>query len=283
MPTALVSAETLVGALGDPSLCLLDCRYDLKDPGAGRAAYAAGHLPGAVYADLGRDLAGPHTAGGGRHPLPEPRELAERLGAWGIDGGVSVVAYDDSAGLYAARAWWLLRAMGHGDVRVLDGGLAAWRTAGGPLVDTPSTPRARRFRWDGRPLPGLSIDEVARRLADGTITLVDVRAAERFEGRTEPLDPVAGHVPGAVNLPQSLSLRPDGRFRSPEELRQLFDAPSWASRHAEIVCMCGSGVTACHTLLAMEIAGRPGGRLYAGSWSEWCRAPGRGVATGPAT
>jgi len=282
MYATLISAADLAARTGDPNWRILDCRYSLQSPEAGAAQYAAGHLPGAAYVDLEHDLSGPRSASSGRHPLPDAATLVQRLGALGIDERVQVVAYDASAGLFAARAWWLLRALGHRAVAVLDGGLAAW-TDGGGMLTTQSELRApRRFPWDGRPLPGVSADEVATGLATRTLALIDVRAAERFEGRVEPLDPVAGHVPGATNLPQSLSLQTDGRFRSAAELNALFAARTGATSPQDIVCMCGSGVTACHTLLAMEVAGRTGGRLYAGSWSEWCRDPSRPIAIGPA-
>ena len=282
MYATLISAAELAAHAADPNWCILDCRYNLQEPGAGAAQYTAGHVPGAAYVDLAHDLSGPRSPTSGRHPLPDPATLVQRLGALGIDERVQVVAYDASAGLYAARAWWLLRALGHQAVAVLDGGLPAWSAAGGTLSAQSVLRAPRRFPWDGRPLPGLSADEVAAGLAAGTLSLIDVRAADRFEGRVEPFDPVAGHVPGAINLPQSLTLQADGRFRSAAQLDELFDERTGARPTGDIVCMCGSGVTACHTLLAMEVAGRRGARLYAGSWSEWCRDPSRPVATGPA-
>ena len=281
MPTSLVSPSELAAHLADPDWCVLDCRFSLQDPAAGAADYAQGHIPGAAYVSLDADLSGPRTASSGRHPLPDPALLAQRLGALGIGEQTQVVAYDASAGLFAARAWWLLRALGHTQVAVLDGGLQAWRAGGGALA-TESAPRpARLFRWHGQPLGGLTAADVAGGLVGDRLRLIDVRAAERFEGRSEPLDPVAGHVPGAINLPHTLALDADGRFRSAQALRELFAAQAAAAPGA-IVCMCGSGVTACHTLLALEVAGLPGARLYAGSWSEWCRDPTRPIATGPA-
>ena len=282
MYATLITVAELAPVLGHADWCVLDCRYDLAQPDAGAAQYAAGHIPGASYVDLARDLSGPRTPASGRHPLPEAAALVQRLGALGIDEHVQVVAYDASAGLYASRAWWLLRALGHGAVAVLDGGLPAWLQAGGSLSTQPVLRAPRRFPWAGQALAHRTADDVAAGLAARTISLVDVRSAERFEGRSEPLDPVAGHIPGACNLPQSRSLAADGRFLDPVALGALFAAQPALRRPEEVVCMCGSGVTACHTLLAMEVAGLPGGRLYPGSWSEWCRDPARPVATGPA-
>lgn len=278
----LVTAAELAEHAADPDWCVVDCRYDLKDPSAGRTEYAAGHIPGAAYLDLADDLSAPRTATSGRHPLPAAADLAQRFADLGIDARVQVVAYDASQGLYAARAWWLLRAMGHRAAAVLDGGLPAWQAQGGALVRDVPVRAARAFPWHGGELPGLTATDVARELDAGRICLLDVRAAERFEGRVEPLDPVAGHVPGARNLPHSASLDPDGRFRSAEDLRAWFTSRTDHAPPPSIVCMCGSGVTACHTLLALERAGLNGARLYAGSWSEWCRDPSRPVATGPA-
>lgn len=282
MYATLISAAELAPELGNPDWCILDCRYDLQAADAGAAAYAGGHIPGAAYVDLARDLSAPRTTRSGRHPLPDAANLVQRLGALGIDERVQVVAYDATAGLYAARAWWLLRALGHRSVAVLDGGLPAWLAAGGAMSTQPVLRAPRRFPWQGQPLGGLQIDEVAMGLSSHSISLVDVRAAERYQGRSEPLDPVAGHVPGAVNLPQSLSLGADGRFKTPAELRAMFAANPALGRPEQVVCMCGSGVTACHTLLALEVAGLTGARLYPGSWSEWCRDPARPVATGSA-
>ena len=280
MYTTIVSAADLLTHLGEPGWRLFDCRFSLQAPEAGAAAFATAHIPGAQYLDLDRDLSGPRSARSGRHPLPAPERLAARLGELGAGSGDQVVLYDDSAGLFAARAWWLLRALGYASVAVLDGGLTAWRAVGGPLTAELEAPTARRAGPVAVVLPALNADDVARGLERGQLTVFDVRAAERYAGRTEPLDPVAGHVPGARNLPHDLALDGTGRFRGRAALHSLFSAQLGLTPPDQVAFMCGSGVTACHALLAMEIAGLPGAHLYAGSWSEWCRDPTRPVATG---
>lgn len=276
----LVDTATLAARIGDPSCRIVDCRFDLADPDAGAAAFARGHIPGAVYAHLERDLSGPRTPWSGRHPLPEPEQLAATFGAFGIDTGTEVVGYDESGGIYAARLWWLLRWLGHRNVAVLDGGLAAWRAARLPLSAEPAVIAPREFRAVPDDDAHVSADDVASLLARNACVLLDARAAERFEGRVEPLDPKAGHVPGARNHPYSRNLAPDGRFLGAAALRALFAPLLGSAPPVAVVSMCGSGVTACHTLLALEIAGLRGARLYPGSWSEWCRDPGRRIATG---
>lgn len=282
MYTTLVSVEQLAAHLSDSDWRLLDCRFSLAAPLAGAGEYAAGHIPGAAYLNLDEDLSGPRTPHSGRHPLPDPKRFAARLGELGIDSSVQVVAYDDASGMFAARAWWLTRELGHRAVAVLDGGIGAWRSAGGTLSTRSAPPAPRVFSAGRTGFSGLSPAEVAEGLAAGRIRLLDVRAAERFEGRTEPLDRVAGHVPGARNLPYTLNLDRAGGFLEPAQLRELFTAQAAIGDPGAVVCMCGSGVTACHTLLALEVAGLPGARLYPGSWSEWCADPSRPVATGPA-
>jgi thiosulfate/3-mercaptopyruvate sulfurtransferase len=279
----LVDTATLAARTGDPSCRIIDCRFELADPDAGAAAFARGHIPGALYAHLDRELAGPRTPWSGRHPLPDPEQLAATLGAFGIDAGTQVVAYDESGGIYAARLWWLLRWLGHRRVAVLDGGLAAWRAERRPLSAEPAVVTPREFRAVADDDAHVSADDVAALLARGDCVLLDARATERFEGRLEPLDPRAGHVPGARSHPFSRNLGPDGRFLDAAALRALFSALLGSAPAAAVVSMCGSGVTACHTLLALEIAGFSGARLYPGSWSEWCRDPGRRIATGPET
>jgi thiosulfate/3-mercaptopyruvate sulfurtransferase len=279
--TALIEPRTLADHLADPGWRVVDCRFDLANPAAGEAAYAAGHVPGAVYAHLDRDLSAPRTERSGRHPLPSVAEAAATFGRLGIDGRVQVVAYDDSAGMYAARLWWWLRALGHARVAVLDGGLTAWRAAGLPLSTAPAAVAPRTFVPRPEPRVAVDADELAGLLEGNACVLLDARAPERYEGRTEPLDPKAGHVPGARNHPYLRNLGPDGRFLPPDALRERLLARLGGRRPTEVVSMCGSGVTACHTLLALEVAGLPGARLYPGSWSEWCRDPARPVATGP--
>jgi thiosulfate/3-mercaptopyruvate sulfurtransferase len=277
----LISAADLARALAGPTPPrLLDCRFDLADTAAGRATWAAGHLPGAMYAHLDDDLSGPKRGADGRfrgrHPLPDRERLAATLGAWGIGPTTAVVAYDAQGGMYAARAWWLLRWMGHADVAVLDGGVAAWTAAGGPLVtDAPALDACAPYPATPAALPTLDVDALQAGLS--RLRLVDARAAERFRGDAEPLDRVAGHVPGAANRFFKDNLAPDGRFKAPETLRA-----EWAALAAggALVHYCGSGVTACHNLLAAAHAGLGDGTLYPGSWSEWCDDPARPCARG---
>ena len=275
--TTLVSAGELAARLGDPDWLVADCRFDLGDRGAGVRAWQAAHIPGAIHADLERDLSVPVTPTSGRHPLPPIDEFAAILSRWGVTGGTQVIAYDAGNSAYAARLWWMLRYVGHDAVAVLDGGFAAWLAEGHPVSDAAVTRRPARFV--ARPRPEMLCDAagVATALARGGL-VVDVRAAERFAGKVEPLDTVAGHVPGAVNLPFLLNLDASLRFRPQAELARSWRAGTGMTDGSGLVCMCGSGVTACQGLLALEIAGLPGGRLYAGSWSEWIRDPARPVA-----
>jgi thiosulfate/3-mercaptopyruvate sulfurtransferase len=278
----LIDAGELVGRLDDPALRIVDARFDLADPAAGRGAYERSHLPGAIHLDLEDDLSAPvrPDGRGGRHPLPTPEALAARLGELGIGDAHEVVAYDDAGGAFAARVWWLLRWLGHDRVRVLDGGLAAWRAAGGP--ETAARPDLPPARLTARPDPALVVDadDVLAHLEDADRLLVDARAPERYRGEEEPIDPRAGHVPGALNLPFAGNLDADGRFLPQEALRARF-APLRGA--GEVVVYCGSGVTAAHDLLAIEEAGLGLARLYAGAWSDWCRREGLPVETGAAT
>lgn len=275
--TTLVAPEALAARLGDPALRVFDCRFALMDTSAGERDWRAGHVPGAYYAHLDRDLSGPHSPGAGRHPWPAADAFAQWASAHGIAPGVQVVAYDAADGAFAARLWALLRMAGHEDVAVLDGGLAAWAAAGLP-VDAETLPL---------PLPSVFIpgtgaarlrdaQAVQSHLADGGV-LLDARAPERFRGEVEPIDRVAGHVPGARDRPYALNLR-DGRFKPAAELADEFAA--LAPTPDAVVVMCGSGVTACHHLVAMAHAGLPGAALYTGSWSGWVEDPARPVATG---
>jgi thiosulfate/3-mercaptopyruvate sulfurtransferase len=283
----LIGATELMDLLArDTPVVLLDCSFDLVDPDAGTRAYAEGHLPGARYAHLDRDLSGPKSPAGprspaftGRHPLPERAAFAACCGRLGITPGVQVVAYDGQGGPYAARAWWLLRWLGHAPVAVLDGGKAAWAAAGGPLVTETPPPPSTTAPYPAAPVPAMAVVEAAMLMAEPERwQVVDARAGARFRGEVEPLDPVAGHIPGAASRFFQDNLGVDGRFRPAAELHAAF-APL-AADPARIVHQCGSGVTACHNLLAMAHAGLEGSALYPGSWSEWCADPARPVARG---
>lgn len=282
--TTLISAEDLAHHVANPSWVVLDCRHDLAAPHAGRAAYEAGHIPGAQFADLETDLSdkspGPHGEFRGRHPLPERTAFVETLRRWGVNHGSQVVAYDAHGGMFAARLWWMLRWVGHEAVAVLDGGLPAWQALGQPL----STEPAQRPRGNVEPHAPLgrtvSADEVLANLRQPVFTVVDARAPDRFRGENETLDPVGGHIPGARNRFFKDNLQADGRFKSAAQLAEEFGALVLQPDAA--VMQCGSGVTACHNLLAMEVAGLGGAALYPGSWSEWCSDRSRPMAVGAA-
>jgi thiosulfate/3-mercaptopyruvate sulfurtransferase len=274
----LIEPQELAPLIGRDDTVVIDCRHDLAQPEWGQAAYREGHIPDALFAHLDHDLYGPLSAQSGRHPLPATSALSAVASRWGIDAGVQVVAYDAREGAVAARLWWLLKYLGHETVAVLNGGLAAWCAAGLPLAcDTPQRePRIFRARPD--PNRVAQTHDIQGALERGTIALVDARSAERFAGRNETLDPVAGHVPGACNHPFASNLDANGRFLPAARLRELWQATLADAPADQVVCMCGSGVTACHNLLALELAGLRGARLYAGSWSEWLRDPARPVA-----
>jgi thiosulfate/3-mercaptopyruvate sulfurtransferase len=274
----LIDVDSLQGLLGKPQVAILDCRFDLMNPEAGRQAYLSGHIPGARHADLNRDLSAPITAGSGRHPLPAPKAFADRLGQLGVGNDTQVVAYDDVNGSFAARAWWMLRWLGHTSVAVLDGGFKAWTAKGGALRSGASDAASAHFspRIDSR--AWLSTDDVVAALRNPEAVLVDARSPERFAGTVEPIDPVAGHVPGAVNHPFTSNLDAAGRFLAAAELERRWVERLAGKQPRNLVAMCGSGVTACHNLLALEVAGLTGAKLYAGSWSEWIRDPRRPVA-----
>ena len=275
---ALVQPEAVAAELGSADVVVVDCRFSLADPDAGARAYRQAHIPGARYAHLDHDLSGPAGPGRGRHPWPEADAFTRRLCAWGISPRSRVVAYDAGDGAFAARLWCLLRMLGHDTVAVLDGGWARWTALGLPadaaLPDPAPAPYAGRF--DGPRL--LDADAAMRHVESGGV-LVDARAPERFRGELEPIDAVAGHVPGAVNRPYTSNLE-DGRFKSSERLREEFGALLGGRGADALVAMCGSGVTACHHLLAMEHAGLAGAGLFTGSWSGWISDPARPVATG---
>ncbi|NLP60057.1 sulfurtransferase [Paraburkholderia sacchari] len=280
--TTLISAgnlhERLTAAPG--SVLVFDCRFDLANPAAGETAYAAGHLPGARYLHLDRDLSGPKTGKNGRHPLPDRASLVATLMSWGLNAGQQVVAYDAQGGMYAARLWWLLRWLGHDSVAVLDGGLQAWEAAGFPLSkDVPAAAQGT-FKASAPLQVTVDAQAIERNLSTHELTVVDARAADRYRGENETIDPVGGHIPGALNRFFKDNLSDDGRFKSAHTLRDEFTALLPGKTPEHVVLQCGSGVTACHNALAMEIAGMHGAALYAGSWSEWCSDPSRPVATG---
>jgi thiosulfate/3-mercaptopyruvate sulfurtransferase len=288
--TTLITPAALALHLDDddPAYAIVDCRFKLDDVEWGHREYSAAHIPGAVYADLAHDLSGPKSGTNGRHPLPDPETLARTFSRLGMASGVQVVAYDQDNGMFASRLWWLLRWLGHEAAAVLDGGFAKWKAEGRP---TRSGDEARAPRdFTGSPRTGMTVDvnEVARLVATGGAShgadagalLVDARAPERYRGDIEPLDKVAGHIPGAVNHFFQGNLDAAGTLRSPEDLRGRFKESVGDVRPEQIVCYCGSGVTACHNLLALEHAGLTGAKLYAGSWSEWSSDPSRPVERG---
>jgi thiosulfate/3-mercaptopyruvate sulfurtransferase len=280
MNTTLVNVSELKAHLSDPGWCVLDCRHDLIDVELGRRQYAQGHIPGAQFAGIDDDLSGPKTGTNGRHPLPDRGQLAAKFGAWGIGNDTQVVAYDASGGQFAVRLWWLARWLGHDKVAVLDGGWPLWLAETG-LAGTEAATRPPRRFVPGDSLEGVvSAHDLQRLLADRSALLVDARAPERYEGRVEPIDPVAGHIPGAVNRFWQANLA-DGRFKPAAQLRAEYQQLLAGRSPAQVVAQCGSGVTACHHLLAMHVAGLSGARLYAGSWSEWIADPSRPVAKGP--
>jgi thiosulfate/3-mercaptopyruvate sulfurtransferase len=254
-------------ARGEPDWAVVDCRFYLVDPSKGEAEYESEHLPGAVYAHLDRDLAGPRTGKNGRHPLPSVEVMTERFSRWGIDERVQVVAYDTSQGQMAARLWWMLRYLGHDAAAVLDGGLQSWKSAGLPLESGKVRREPRRFTPRARPSMKIDVETLERERAGHL--LIDARAPERFRGEVEPYDPVKGRIPGARNHPTASSLAADGRFLPPEELRARFQSILGSRPIDSVVSYCGSGVTACHNLLAMDVAGLRGAQLFPGSWSEW--------------
>lgn len=281
MPTTLISAAELATHLEDPKWVIVDCRFDLARPASGREGYAAGHIPGARYAHLDEDLSSKITPQSGRHPLPDANALATTLGAWGIDNNTQVVAYDGGNGAYAARLWWLMRWLGAERIAVLDGGFKAWTDAGLPVTTALPTVMAARFAQVLQNAMLLDAAAVGQRATDPSWRVLDARAPERYAGAVEPLDTKAGHVPGAHNYPFTSNLSADGRFLPAAQLKAQLEQSLGGVPADHAIMMCGSGVTACHNLLALEVAGLKGARLYAGSWSEWIRDPARPIAAGP--
>lgn len=281
MSELLVGAGEIAAHLDDPSWRIFDCRHDLKQTEYGITAYRRGHIPGALFLHLDRDLSGVANGKNGRHPLPDVAVFGEKMAQCGVGPGSQVVAYDNEGGIFASRLWWLLRWLGHERVAVLDGGLAGWKRARLPLEE--QTPVAPRARFETHPGSSNQVDAdfVLAHLGSEEMLLVDARSPERFRGENETLDPVGGHIPGAINRFYFDNLDDDGCFFKPAaELAAEFKALLAGRDPRRVVQQCGSGVTACHNLLAMEIAGLSGSRLYAGSWSEWCADSSRPVAKG---
>jgi thiosulfate/3-mercaptopyruvate sulfurtransferase len=287
MYTTLIEPAALAAHLEDPSWVVIDCRHDLMNLAAGREAYAAGHIPGAVFADMETGLSGEKRGADGafrgRHPLPDRDAFIELLRTWGVNSNSQVVAYDAHGGMFASRLWWMLRWVGHDAVAVLDGGLPAWQSAQLPVTSDAPAPRARGTIALRESLVttvdvGQVLKSVEQRVEHGGFTIIDARAPDRFRGENETIDPVGGHIPFATNRFFKDNLQPDGRFKTPEQLKTELGAALGDAKNA--ISQCGSGVTACHNLLALEVAGMPGAALYPGSWSEWCADPARPVATG---
>jgi len=278
--THIISAVDLHSRLENSDWVIVDCRFDLAQPGWGFQNYLYGHIPGAVYAHLDYDLSGPHTAINGRHPLPEPESFRETLGRFGIDRSKQVVVYDTTSGSYAARLWWLLKYYGHERVAVLDGGLERWKHLNLPIEYGSHTNKAVVFSGAPDPRMVVTTGEVQVISAQHSVPLIDARAPERFRGELETIDPVAGHIPNAINRYHGLNLDRNGLFKPESSLREDFEALLAGSSAEKAVVYCGSGVTSAHHLVAMALAGLPMARLYVGSWSEWIRDPDRPVVRG---
>ena len=281
MAAILVTGEELSQHLDDPRWVVFDTRHDLMNPAKGRDAYAAGHIPGAYFLHLDDDLSAPKTGANGRHPLPDAATFARKINAAGVRPDSRVVVYDDAGGCFAVRLWWMLRWLGLADVALLDGGFPLWLKEGRPV--STQAPKPREGAFVPRPEPGATVDKhfVARIREDPSSKLIDARAAERFKGMNETIDPVAGHVPGAVNRFWQKNLAADGRFKRREELERELGEFLGTTAPGKTVHMCGSGVTACHNMFAFALAGLPMGKLYPGSWSEWCADKTLPVATSP--
>ena len=278
--TTLISTDLLSAHLTDRAFAIVDCRYKLDDEPWGEREYAARHIPGAVYAHLGHDLSGPKTGTNGRHPLPDPHTLAHTFGRLGIASGMQVVAYDQDSGMFASRLWWLLRWLGHDASAVLDGGFAKWTAEMRPT--TSGEERRAPASFEAAPRPHMVVDAGAvQRVIDSRGSrLVDARAPERYRGNTEPIDRVGGHIPGAANHFYQWNLDEHGTFRTPADLRERMRMAIGDTPPDRVISYCGSGVTACHNLLALEHAGLTGAKLYPGSWSEWSADPRRPIERG---
>ncbi len=276
----IISAEELHAIINDDNVRVFDCRFSLKDPQGGKNNYLAGHLPRAQFADMDTQLSSAMTATSGRHPLPDPEVFINQLNAWGVSNDTQVVAYDDISGAFAARLWWMMRWVGHNNVAVLNGGMQKWTEQGFSLnqenVQFPSTDFTGQANEDWL----MDIDTVQANLENNAITLIDARAADRFTGKDQKTDPVPGHVPGANNLPFGGNLTKDGMMQSPEVIKERFASVIQDRSLDDVVNMCGSGVTACHNMLAQAVAGMPPTKVFIGSWSQWIKDSSRPVQTG---
>lgn len=277
MSSPLISAADLAAQLDNADLVIVDSRHDLMNPAVGREAYAAGHIPGAIFMSIDDDLSAPKNGSNGRHPLPTPETFAATLGAKGISNTSRVVVYDGGNAMYAGRLWWMLRWLGHSDVFVLDGGMAQWQKEGRAVETQPNTRPATTFAGRTNDAMRLTAAQTLAAINDSCRRILDARALERYRGEVEPVDPVAGHIPGAFNRAFALNLR-DGVFKPAAELRDEFETVLAGRSPEQLIHQCGSGVSACANIIAMEHAGLTGSKLYAGSWSEWCADPARPVA-----
>jgi thiosulfate/3-mercaptopyruvate sulfurtransferase len=278
--TTLVSTDILNQQLNNPNWIIIDCRFSLADTEAGAKAYRHGHIPNARYAHLDKDLSSQITDFTGRHPLPNFSLLAKKLGAWGVTNNSQVIAYDDAGGAFAGRLWWLLRCMGHDKVAVLNGGIKQWQKQGLPVTTTLPAVKPTVFRAYRDDSAWLNAIQVQNGTARKTVCLIDARTPERYRGEQEPIDPVAGHIPSALNRAFQLNLDSNSLFLAPEQLHKQFKQLIGTTAPEQVVHYCGSGVTACHNLLAMEYTGLTGSKIYAGSWSEWIKNKNRTVAKG---
>ncbi|NYT63094.1 sulfurtransferase [Alcaligenaceae bacterium] len=285
MSDLLIDAQSLAARLPSADSLVFDVRHDLADHAVGRRAYTEGHIPGAIYLDHELELSGLKTGKNGRHPLPDRQQFAQFMGSLGLRPDRQVVVYDAGSSLYSAHVWWMLRWIGHDKVVVLDGGWAAWLAAGGAIERGATVQASQAVGGDvgcsaHQTMPVVDAQAVLANLDKPVFTVLDARVENRFRGEVEPMDPVAGHIPGALNYPNSLVVQEDGRFKPAEVLRQDFDRLLQGRAPQNIVHQCGSGIAACHNLFAMELAGLSGSALYAGSWSEWCSDPARPVGRG---
>ena len=275
-----ISIEALTENLNNPDWIIFDCRFSLKDAAEGLKSYKQGHIPGALFADMDKDLSSSVTATSGRHPLPDPDELIDKLQNWGVNNSSQIICYDDVSGAYAARMWWLLKWLGHDDVAVLDGGIKKW-TEKNLNIETEIQARPKGcFKGAANDDMWVDINFIQQQLEQNNINLLDARTRDRFTAKDTKTDPVPGHIPGAVSFPFVENINKHGLFLSVAELKQRYEKLFGEQENKEVINMCGSGVTACHNLLAMQIAGLPMTRLYVGSWSEWIKEKGRPVATG---